>query len=157
MLFVAYFASAEASCFLQLGWPLPCRWLDLYAEFRTVTNGATRRPETVCSAPWPITGLSGMAPAEKKQLRDRIIAGPPFSPAERLEILDYCESDVDALAALLAAMEPEIATTPIRFNQALLRGRYACAVAAMELRGVPVDAEPASAIFAPTGKASRRC
>ena len=38
-LFVAYFASAELGCFLQLGWPMPTRVLDLYAEFRNATNG----------------------------------------------------------------------------------------------------------------------
>ena len=45
-LFVAYFASAELGCFLELGWPLPTRILDLYTEFRNATNGipATGRP-----------------------------------------------------------------------------------------------------------------
>src|SRR5262245_5359997 len=38
-LFVAYFAPAELSCFLALGWPLPRRIFDLYLEFRNVTNG----------------------------------------------------------------------------------------------------------------------
>src|SRR5215471_7639187 len=38
-LIVAYYASAEMSCFLALGWPFPARLLDLYAEFRNVTNG----------------------------------------------------------------------------------------------------------------------
>ena len=38
-LFVAYFASAELGCFLALGWPMPARILDLYAEFRAITNG----------------------------------------------------------------------------------------------------------------------
>ncbi len=33
-LFVAYYASAELGCHLALGWPLPARVLDLYAEFR---------------------------------------------------------------------------------------------------------------------------
>ena len=140
-LYVAYFASAEATCFFKLGWPMPCRWVDLYAEFRTVTNG--RHPPAGNSLLGALAyyGLAGMAPAEKKRLRDRIIAGPPFTSAERLEILDYCESDVDALAQLLVAMEPEITATKVRFNQALLRGRYACAVAAMEVRGIPVDAD----------------
>ena len=39
MLFVAYYAPAELSCFLALGWPLPARILDLYIEFRAETNG----------------------------------------------------------------------------------------------------------------------
>jgi DNA polymerase-1 len=38
-LFVAYYASAELGCFLQLDWPLPTRILDLFAEFRVITNG----------------------------------------------------------------------------------------------------------------------
>jgi DNA polymerase I len=38
-LFVAYYASAELSCFLALGWPAPLRILDLYAEFRCLTAG----------------------------------------------------------------------------------------------------------------------
>ena len=37
-LVVAYYASAELGCFLVLGWPLPVRILDLYAEFRVETN-----------------------------------------------------------------------------------------------------------------------
>lgn len=36
---VAYFASAEMTCFLALGWQLPDNLLDLFAEFRCRTNG----------------------------------------------------------------------------------------------------------------------
>ena len=36
---VAFFSSAEFSCFLQLGWPLPERIVDLFAEHRALTNG----------------------------------------------------------------------------------------------------------------------
>src|SRR5262249_49396929 len=38
-LFVGYFVSAEAGCFLQLGWPLPHYVLDLYTEFVRETSG----------------------------------------------------------------------------------------------------------------------
>lgn len=38
-LLVAYMASAELGCHLRLGWPLPENVLDLYAEFRCLTNG----------------------------------------------------------------------------------------------------------------------
>src|SRR6516164_683320 len=38
-LFVAFYASAELGCFLPLGWPMPARILDLYAEFRSLTSG----------------------------------------------------------------------------------------------------------------------
>jgi hypothetical protein len=36
---VAYLASAELGCLLQLGWPLPHNVLDLYVEHRVHTNG----------------------------------------------------------------------------------------------------------------------
>lgn len=42
-LFVAYFASAELGCHLALGWPLPAKLLDLYVEFRVLTNGRPLR------------------------------------------------------------------------------------------------------------------
>jgi DNA polymerase-1 len=33
--FIAYTASAEMGCFLQLGWQMPVNVLDLYTEFRS--------------------------------------------------------------------------------------------------------------------------
>ena len=38
-LFIAYYASAELGCHLALDWPMPVNVLDLYAEFRSATNG----------------------------------------------------------------------------------------------------------------------
>src|SRR5688500_10784974 len=38
-LFVAYYASAEMGVHLSLGWELPANVLDLYVEFRNLTNG----------------------------------------------------------------------------------------------------------------------
>src|SRR4051812_40340720 len=38
-LFVAYYASAELGCFLALDWGLPVAVVDLFAEFRVLTNG----------------------------------------------------------------------------------------------------------------------
>src|SRR5262245_48064369 len=39
VLFVAVFSSAELHCYRALGWPMPERILDLYVEFRCLTNG----------------------------------------------------------------------------------------------------------------------
>src|SRR5712664_2195832 len=36
---VAYMAAAEIGCFLELGWQLPEKILDLFVEHRTETNG----------------------------------------------------------------------------------------------------------------------
>ncbi len=40
-LFIAYFSSAEWGCHLALNWPLPVHVVDLYPEFRIITNWAT--------------------------------------------------------------------------------------------------------------------
>jgi DNA polymerase I len=37
-LFVAYFSSAEWNCHLAMGWDLPKNVIDLFVEFRNVTN-----------------------------------------------------------------------------------------------------------------------
>src|SRR5215204_733200 len=39
VLFVAFYASAELGCYRVLGWPTPMRILDLFTEFRALTNG----------------------------------------------------------------------------------------------------------------------
>ena len=69
-------------------------------------------------------------------MRDLVMRGGPWSDAERDAILDYCQSDVDALARLLPAMLPRI-----DMPRALLRGRHMAAAAHMEHAGVPIDTE----------------
>jgi hypothetical protein len=140
-LFVAYFASAEMGCFKSLSWPMPRMVLDLFCEFRARTNGRPLPAGNALLGAMTYFGLRHIAPEEKQALRDRINAGPPWSEEDKVAILDYCASDVDALLALLPAMMPAIAPTPQRLGQALLRGRYMCAVAAMEHAGVPIDVE----------------
>ena len=66
------------------------------------------------------------------------------------EILDYCESDVDALARLLPAMLPRI-----DLPRALLRGRYMAAAAAMEYAGMPIDVPTCWRGCGSTGRTSR--
>jgi DNA polymerase family A len=133
-LFIAFNASAEVRTFMALGWPAPARILDLFAEFCDHRNG--RDGETSRSLLSALThfGLDSIGAVFKKQMIDRILKGGPFTAEERCEILDYCWSDVYALERLLAAMLPDIA-----WKGALVRGRYANAVAAMESAGIPVN------------------
>lgn len=137
---VAYFASAEMNCFLALGWPLPANILDLYVEFRCRTNGlkdAGLLPHgSGLLGALLYFGLDSMAAEDKQHMRELILTGGPWSEIERVTILDYCESDVVALASLLPAME-----SGIDLDRALLRGAYMKAVAHMEFTGIPLDAE----------------
>ena len=136
VLFVAYYASAEIGCHLALGWPVPERVLDLFTEFRNHTNGIPTVSGAGLLGALAHYGLDGIGTVEKDEMRDLILRGGPWTDAEREAILDYCESDVEALARLLPAMLPKI-----DLPRALLRGRYMAAAARMERNGVPIDTD----------------
>ena len=53
-------------------------------------------------------GLSGIAAAEKDEMRNLAMRGGPWTEQEKAALLDYCETDVTALAALLPRMMSEI-------------------------------------------------
>ena len=142
-LFVAYYASAELGCHLALGWPMPARILDLYAEFRCQTNGLATVAGRGLLGALAAYGLDTIGAVEKEEMRNLIMRGGPWSDQERDAILDYCESDVDALARLLPPMLPQV-----DLPRALLRGRYMAAAARMEWAGVPMDVETLTAFRA---------
>ena len=131
---VAYFATAELDCILALGWQLPKNVLDLYVEFRCLTNGKPLAHGNGLVGALLHFGLPSIETMEKDRMRDLILAGGPWDPSERQEILEYCESDVVALARLLSAMSAHI-----DWPRALLRGRYMPAVSKMQHIGVPID------------------
>jgi hypothetical protein len=133
-LFVAYYASAEISCHLALGWPLPERVLDLFTEFRNHTNGLPTISGASLLGALAHYGLDAIGAIEKSAMRDLILRGGPWSDDEKAAILDYCESDVAALARLLPAMLPHI-----DLPRALLRGRFMVTTARIERNGVPID------------------
>jgi DNA polymerase-1 len=133
---VAYYASAEIGCFLELGWPLPVNVLDLYAEHRVETNGIPTGFSNRLPGALAYRGLGHLDVDEKQAMIDFILSKRAFSAAEQKDILDYCASDVVGLEALLPKMSPRI-----DWRRALLRGRYMAAAAHMERTGVPLDAE----------------
>jgi DNA polymerase I len=106
-LFVAYSAHAELGFFLALGWQFPVRVLDLFYEFMLRTNGLPdwppKRSRRLQDA-MAFYGLPCMDAIEKKEKRELILRGGPWSAEEQQEILDYCESDVRCLQQLLPAM-----------------------------------------------------
>jgi DNA polymerase I len=64
-LFVAYYASAELGCFLSLGWSLPARILDLFTEFRNLTNGSSPLAGNSLLGALSYFGLDGIGAGEK--------------------------------------------------------------------------------------------
>jgi hypothetical protein len=135
-LFVAFYASAELTCFLSLGWPLPVRILDLYPEFRCRTSGLPTPCGSGLLGALAWYGLDAIDAAEKESMRELVMRGGPWTGEEQRDVLAYCQTDVDALVRLLPKMSPDI-----DLDRALIRGRYVAAVARMEYRGVPVDVE----------------
>ena len=77
-LFVAYFASAEFGCFLELGWALPENVIDLYVEHRVETNGE----KTLCGdgllGALALRGLGHIDAGEKDEMRRLILDQPPL-------------------------------------------------------------------------------
>lgn len=133
-LVVAYFASAELGCHLALNWPSPENVLDLYVEFRTLTNGLTLAAGGSLPGALQYFGLEWVSSLVKDSMRQLALRGGPWSEGERQALLGYCESDVRALASLFDRMLPQL-----DLPRALLRGRSMKPVALMEAAGIPVD------------------
>ena len=133
---VAYFASAEMDCFLKLGWQLPENVLDLYVEFRCLTNGTTPQNGANLLGALLYFGLPTISAQHKDAMRDLTLRGGPWSQQEQIDLLDYCETDVVALELLLPAMMPTL-----DLPRALMRGRYMKAVSHMHTTGTPIDTQ----------------
>lgn len=135
-LFVAYFASAELTCHLALGWDMPVNVLDLFVEFKNLTNGCKLDHGSGLLGAMAYFGLGCISVAEKEEMRQLAMRLGPWSEKEQSALLDYCESDVLALAKVLPKMLPRLDVP-----RALLRGRYMKAISEIEHRGVPMDME----------------
>jgi len=141
---VAFNAQAEMEAHLVMGWRFPENVICLYAEHMLDTNGA--------DLPVPLDKRGSLLAAlkcndiparhatEKKGMIARILAGPPFSAEEKIEILDYCQQDVEDAAALFEILVPRMSAGNSHYlSQALLRGEYAKAMAVMTRTGCPVN------------------
>lgn len=133
-LFVAFNVSDALGCYLAMNWPLPERILDLFTEFRNLTNGRIIVGDNGLLLALVHYGLPVMVAATKETMRELALRGGPYSESERLALLDYCQSHVDAMVSLLRKMLPSI-----DLPRALLRGGYMTTVARMQWIGIPID------------------
>jgi hypothetical protein len=134
---VAYYGSAEMTCFLALDWEMPGFLIDLYPEFRIRTNGEYLEHGSGLLGAMQYFGLNGVTAAKKDVMRERVLKGPPYSPQDRRQILNYCQSDVNALPQLF----DKLMTDPAQYVPAFWRGAYMKALALAEFTGVPIDAD----------------
>jgi len=135
-LWVFFYAPADLAALLAAGAPLPVNVLDLYAEFCCLMNSATTKKRSGLLAVLRHYGIDYQAGVQKERLQQ--IAGTTEVVVGELlqELTDYCIADTKATTDLYHAMRPDIT-----LDAALLRGRYAKAVARMEAAGIPLDVE----------------
>ena len=133
-LFIAYYAAAELSCHLQLFWPLPTWIVDLYVEFRLYTNGRDLPCGRSLLGACQYFGLPFIDSEHKTRMRQLAMRGGPWTAEEQTALLEYCQSDVDMLAALFARLQPHL-----DLPRAIWRARYMAACARMEQAGIPID------------------
>jgi len=137
-LFVAYFASAEISCFLALDWACPENVLDLFVSFRTRFNGRTPPSGFGLVGALSVFGIPNIGASAKNGMRELILSGGPYSASDRAAILRYNQGDVDGTERLLTFLAP---TNEVDLQHALLHGRYMSVSARMEFQGTPIDFE----------------
>jgi DNA polymerase I len=147
-LHIVYSATADLGFALAAGWGLPCHVLDLYAEFRSLTNGLLdnqgEKLETSLLEACHYYGVWDTTPeSEKEANRARVIAGFPFSHDEMQHIASYCHGDVRMTKELAYRLIPNIEN----LEQAYHRGRTLKGVVCIEWNGTPVD----------TGKYAQLC
>jgi hypothetical protein len=150
-LFIAHSASAEVSCFLAQGWPLPTRVIDTMVETARLWNGkmtpeggneSIHTPSLLRSLAY--FGIPTRSAVEKKAIVDEILEtirhGRRFTPEAIEKYLGYCMDDADDAGTLLAALiyASDLAD-PLRFNQAVWRGRCVSVLTVPEAIGTSLD------------------
>lgn len=133
---VAYYASAEMACFQTLGWSWPNNVLDLFVEFKNMTNGLVMPMGHSLLGAMKAFKLQAIESEHKDVMRNLALRGQPYSKDEKTALIEYCQSDVDALSQLFTAM-----ATRIDLPRALIRGQYSIPLAQMEGHGSPIDLE----------------
>jgi len=141
---IAHNAQAEMEAHLALGWALPINVYCTFAEHMLDTNGADvpmgSNARGGLLAALKCNGIEAREAAEKKNIVERILAGPPYSAEEKNMILRYCQQDVDDAGDLFWSLFNRLnLKNPHYMDQALLRGEYSKAMARMTVTGLPTN------------------
>ena len=95
---------AEVGCHLALGWPVPANVLDLYVEFRNLTNGKQLPCGAGLVGALTFFGLDAMDALYKEAVQKLAQRGGLYTEDEKTELVSYCAGDVLALSTLLRRM-----------------------------------------------------
>jgi len=133
-LMVCYYAIAEVSCFLSLNWKLPANILDLFVEFRCLTNGLNLACGNNLIGALQYYGLPSIGAEEKQSMQQLAMRGGAYIEEERQALIQYCESDTTALNLLLPKMQEKL-----DLPRSLIRASYMSTLAIIERNGIPMD------------------
>ena len=166
--FVSFNVEAEASALLSLDIdPLKIKWIDLYLEYvmlsnhnNSITKGEQliegrvktlshwkndKGRKNLAAALFKLCGIKRDT-EHKDAMRDLIISAPDkFTPEEQEAIMEYCDTDVEDLPKLLAAINAQYRKYIPKEHLATLkdeahwRAEYAVRSAIMVRHGYPVD------------------
>jgi hypothetical protein len=142
VLFVSYLLTAEFGFHQALGWGQPAAALDPYVEFRRITNDARIKSGDREKGFYALPGAlrwfeeDTLDLAHKKETRDRILQGPPFTNDDRETIQRYCLDDAEGLARVFKRVVRLVPSLPHAYFRG---GQFEWAQACQERRGVPID------------------
>jgi DNA polymerase I len=138
-LVISYMAAAELGCDLALGYGPPVNVICTYVETSAAINGLTayglarKRPSLLESC--DLFGIAHMSKTRKDEMRDLILNHRHYDEDQWARIKGYNADDVLADIPLFLIHAPRM-DVPM----ALFRGEYLKVVAAMEARGIGLDA-----------------
>lgn len=144
-------APAEARCLLALGWPMPGGMIDTYVEERVRASGEKPEDGFGLLACCLRHGVQCISTDEKDGMRELVLRGGPYTPEQRQDIMNYCESDVRETVALFRKLLPSI-----NIPQAIVRGDSMAVFAKIGDEGLPADTERFAAIRALGNEGLRR-
>lgn len=133
---VAFSGHGDLQCLDRLGWPRPIRFVDLMIELRNFHNGTHGVPlRQGLYGYLDLWGIGHPPESYKSDIRDLIISGQ--SHTRPADVLDYCRSDVEITAKLVA-----LVAARIDWRRAIgHRGPFMNAISLAESRGLPVDVD----------------
>jgi hypothetical protein len=132
-LFFGFYNSAELGFHKALGWPEPIHQIDLYIEFRNLTNGLWLPHGSGLVGAMSYFNLD--YPADKGEMI-KVINRGNWSTEEVRQIRRYNWVDMDATAQLSLKVVPKL-----DIERALYRGLFPPVAASMEWLGLPIDVE----------------
>ena len=141
-LFVCFYATAEAGCFMKQYYGRPPFVFDCWTEYAKLYKNQRPLSMLAAAAAYQVKNL--MSVEDKEANLNLIIKQDTWTKDEQLRILDYCQRDVEqteeVFYGVLKDLEKKCGDDyEILLDQAIARGQAMACVQKTQLNGIPVD------------------